>query len=145
MTTLTRRTNILLVEDNQAHADLIALSLGENDDDVSITHVADGARAVEFLEDHRDDEPETQPDVVLLDINLPKLSGHKVLERIKSDDALKKIPVVMLTTSDNEQDKAMAYELHANSYLTKPANFEEFQSLIHDLQKYWTAWNRKPV
>jgi CheY-like chemotaxis protein len=82
---------------------------------------------------------------VLLDLKLPKIDGLEVLDIIKKDDVLRVIPVVILTTSVNEADRAKAYHRHANSYLAKPVDFEKFHQMIKDLKFYWAAWNQPPV
>ena len=84
------------------------------------------------------------PNLMLLDLRLPKIDGLEVLKAVKTDEALRPLPVVILTTSDAERDMAMAYEYHANSYVTKPVNFEDFSKLLRDLGFYWLAWNKRP-
>ena len=145
MTNQSTPHRLLLVEDDQAHADLIQMTLEDQDEKLDINHVNNGAKAIEYLRNTGAYTNATQPDLVLLDLNLPKVSGHEVLEQIKSDETLQSIPVVILTTSANEQDINRAYRHKANSYLTKPADFQKFQSMIHDLRTYWTKLNCNPV
>lgn len=121
------------------------MSLEDNGIDLDIQHVDDGAKAIEYLHNEGEYADAGKPDFILLDLNLPKLSGHEVLNRIKSDDALQSIPVIVLTTSANEKDRAKAYRYHANSYLTKPTDFQKFQDMIHDLRTYWAEWNKVPA
>lgn len=141
----TKPHRLLLVEDDQAHADLIQMSLEEDGEDLEISHVNNGSKAIDYLKNQGEYANATRPDLVLLDLNLPKLSGHEVLQQIKSDESLQSIPVVVLTTSADEQDVSRAYLHNANSYLTKPADFQQFQSMIHDLRTYWTSWNCNSV
>ena len=145
MTNQTKTHRLLLIEDDQAHADLIQMTLEDHGDDLDINHVNNGAKAIDYLRNQGEYTEATRPDLVLLDLNLPKISGHEVLEQIKSDESLQSIPVVVLTTSANEQDISKAYRHNANSYLTKPADFQKFQSMIHDLRAYWTKWNCNSV
>jgi CheY-like chemotaxis protein len=137
--------NILLIEDDPDHADLILDCLKENRIANDVFHVADGEAALDFLlrqGKYADADKSPTPHLVLLDLRLPKVDGLEVLRRIKADDTLKRIPVVVLTTSDAEIDVTRAYDLHANSYLMKPVNFESFNGMIRDLDFYWLVWNR---
>lgn len=140
-----RPVEFLLVEDDQAHAELIMLTLQDNGVLNGVNHVRDGAEALAFLRREGEHANAPRPDVVLLDLMLPKLNGHEVLAEIKSDENLMSIPVVILTTSENEIDRAQAYQGHANSYLSKPVNFERFQNMVKDLNLYWTVWNHPPT
>jgi len=138
---------ILLVEDNQDHADLIMLSLAGNRVANKITHVHDGEQALDYLfrrGNYTDTEKYPLPHLILLDLRMPKVDGLSVLKEIKSDSSLQAIPVVILTTSSAEKDIAMAYELHANSYIVKPLDFKAFTGLLGDLCFYWLGWNRSP-
>lgn len=121
------------------------MSLEEHNITNSIDRVADGVEAMAYLRREGIYADAPTPDVILLDLKLPKLDGHEVLERIKSSQALRSIPVVILTTSNNESDLAAAYARHANSYLTKPVDFQQFQQMVRDLKLYWTVWNQPPV
>lgn len=137
--------HFLLVEDNQSHADLIRMAFAENNIANSLDHVEDGEKAIQYLQGTAEYSSRRLPDIILLDIRLPKVDGHEVLRFIKSDDRLNVIPVVMLTTSDAEIDRTKAYQEHANSYLTKPVDFDQFQKMIKDLKFYWAIWNSPPT
>ena len=130
-------THFLLVEDDEAHSELIHLALESCTLRVSLDHVSDGVSALEYL--RSDARP--RPDAILLDLHLPRLGGHEVLERIKTDPALKTIPVIVLSTSMAERDRARAYALNANSYLSKPLDFDQFERMMKSLFFYWGLWN----
>lgn len=132
----------LLVEDDDDHAHLVGLCLKETRVFDSIERVADGEQALAYLRREGPYADNPAPDVVLLELKLPKIDGHDVLQAIKSDERLKSIPVVVLTTSDAQADRVRAYRNHANSYLVKPLDFDRFTRLIHDLAYYWAVWNR---
>lgn len=144
MVTEVRR--ILLVEDNANDVELTLAALGEyhlvNDVDV----VRDGAEALEYL--YKRGRYETRetgaPAVVLLDLKLPKVDGLEVLEKIKADDDLKTVPVVMLTSSREEQDLVRSYELGVNAYVVKPVEFSEFMSALKELGLFWAVINQPP-
>lgn len=138
---------ILLVEDNQDHAELVKRNMEDSQVMNSIVHVEDGEAALNYLHGvgiYADRTRFPVPNLMLLDLRLPKIDGLEVLKIVKSDVMLRPLPVVILTTSDAERDLAVAYEYHANSYVTKPVNFEEFSRLLRDLGFYWLAWNRRP-
>ena len=140
--------SILLVEDNPDDETLTIRALKKNKilNDVVIAH--DGAEALDYLFGtgkfaHRD--MSVQPQVVLLDLNLPKISGLEVLKRIRADENTKLMPVVILTTSNEEKDLIGSYQLGANSYIRKPVDFEQFSEAIRQLGMYWLVLNRAPV
>ncbi len=138
---------ILLVEDNSGHADLVRRTLENHRVANKIYWVADGEQALNFLfrrGEFTDPQSCPRPHVILLDLRLPKIDGLQVLKEIKSDESLKNIPVVILTTSKAEQDVSMAYMNHANSYLVKPVDFAKFSQMMDDLGFYWLSWNRNP-
>lgn len=141
---LGRPVVILLVEDNPADAELVMIGLRSGKLANEIHTVEDGELAMAFLnrEDPYGDVP--TPDMVLLDLNLPGMDGREVLRRIKSDDRLKTIPVVILTTSDAMPDVAQAYSNYANAYMTKPVDFEQFRELMTGLTDYWFTLVRLP-
>ena len=138
---------LLLVEDNPAHAEMVMRSFEKHKVSNLIKHVEDGQAGLDYLfrqGKYQDEEKYPFPHCVLLDLRLPKVDGLEVLRQIKTDDALKRMPVVILTTSAAEKDVAMAYEYHANSYLVKPMGFDKFESLMSELAYYWLAWNKDP-
>ena len=108
-------------------------------------HVVDnGERAVDFLRRQRDYHDATRPDLILLDLNLPRLDGREVLARIKADESLRQIPVVVLTTSDAEEDVLRSYDLHANAYVTKPVEFEAFIAVVRQIDDFFLSVMRLP-
>lgn len=138
---------ILLVEDNPDHAELVMRNFDDFQVVNTIIHVEDGEAALNYLfglGEYSDRKRYPLPHLMLLDLRLPKVDGLEVLKEVKNNTALRVIPVVILTTSDAERDVAMAYEYHANSYVTKPVNFGEFSRLLKDLGFYWLAWNKRP-
>ena len=137
-----RPLRVLLVEDDDDHADLTALVLQSHDARHEALRAHDGAEALDILFQRGDHAGAGRPDLVLLDLNLPRVRGLDVLSAVKEDGSLREIPVVVLTTSDADVDRAQAYERHANSYLVKPADFAEFEALVHEFGEYWGRWNR---
>lgn len=139
-----RLIHFLLVEDDDIHAHLVMRSLKKARISNRVSRVPDGSEALAFLRNQGKYANEAHPDVILLDLKLPKISGHEVLHTIKHDDHLKSIPVVVMTTSDAESDRTRAYEHHANSYVVKPLDFDKFRQLVNDLCLYWGVWNKPP-
>lgn len=137
---------ILLVEDNPDHAELVIRNMEEFSVANTIVHVQDGEAALDYLLDRGKYAGMRRPlpHLVLLDLQLPKVSGLEVLKQVKQDNRLRALPVVMLTTSAAERDMAKAYEYHANSYLSKPVDFCDFSRMLKDLGFYWLVWNRRP-
>jgi CheY-like chemotaxis protein len=131
--------SILLVEDNQDHAELTLKALGNGNARHRVFWVKDGEEALDFLM-----RKNPRPSLVLLDVNLPKVNGHEVLRRIKSDDTLRVIPVVMLTTSDCDADISASYHAGANSFVTKPVGFADYVECIKAVKMYWIQTNRLP-
>lgn len=139
--------HILLIEDNEAHAELIIHGLQDNEMAVLVHHVMDGERALDYLlRQGTFLEPETapRPDLVLLDLRIPRVDGLDVIRTIKTTPALLRIPVVVLTSSDAGPDIAGSYDYHANSYLVKPLDFRRFTQLLKDIVNYWLGWNARP-
>ena len=137
---------ILLVEDNDDDVELILTALSKNNlaNEVVVAH--DGGEALDYL--HRRGEfhsrPPDNPVVVLLDLHMPKVDGLEVLRQMKSNDEFKIIPIVILTSSREEADLARSYELGANSYVVKPADFQEFADAIRQLGMFWAVVNEPP-
>lgn len=139
--------HILLVEDNADHAELVRRNLEDSQVANRLTHVEDGEAALDYLFGRgrfADPARHPRPNLILLDLRLPRIDGLEVLKVVKNDPNLHTVPVVILTTSDAERDMALAYEYHANSYVTKPVDFQQFATLLKDLGFYWLAWNRHP-
>ena len=139
---------ILFAEDNDSHAKLVLRSLSDHSVANTVYHVKDGEAALDFIfrrGPYASEKDAPRPDVVLLDLRLPRIDGLEVLSQIKADDDVRNIPVVILTTSEAERDIAQAYELRANSYLVKPIDFAAFARMLSDLGYYWLAWNKSPV
>lgn len=135
---------ILLVEDNEGDIRLTreALKEGKVHNDLYITR--DGIDALKFLNKHERYKDVPRPDLILLDLNLPKMDGRELLEKIKEDASLRRIPVVILTTSEDEADIIRSYELHANCYITKPVNMEQFIGVVRSVEDFWFSIVRLP-
>jgi len=135
---------ILLVEDNPGDVRLTQEALREAKVRNNLHVVTDGEEALKFLyrRDGYRDAP--RPDIILLDLNLPKKNGQEVLAEIKSDPGLRRIPVVILTTSKAEEDILKSYDLHANCYVTKPVDFEQFIRVIQSIQEFWLTVVKLP-
>jgi two-component system response regulator len=140
---------LLLVEDNPADAELTIRHLKQNNMANNLVHVKDGEEALEFIfstgkfEGHGD--LMQQPKIILLDIQMPKVSGIEVLQRIKEDPRTRPIPVVILTSSKEDPDIQKCYALGATSYIVKPVNFESFAEAIKSLGFYWLLLNQPPL
>ena len=142
-----RAVSILLVEDNQDHAELTLKALRNGPSTNEVFWVKDGQEALDFLQQKgrwANGSAAPRPGLVLLDVNLPKVGGHEVLRRIKADEGLKAIPVIMLTTSDREEEVAASYLAGVNSFVTKPVHFKDFVERIKSVKGYWIVTNRLP-
>jgi chemotaxis family two-component system response regulator Rcp1 len=137
--------HILLVEDNPGDARLVKEALKESKINHILYHVEDGLKALDFLHKKELYKSAPQPDLVLLDLNLPKISGLQVLSVIKSEEDLKKIPVVVLSISRAEKDIEESYKLNANCYVTKPLDLIEFIDVFERIQNFWLKTVRLPV
>jgi two-component system response regulator len=138
---------ILLVEDNQDDEELTIRTLKKNNilNDIVVAH--DGIEALDYLfgtGKFKDRDMNVMPVIIMLDIKLPKISGLEVLKRIRSDKKTKLLPVVILTSSDEERDLIESYKLGANSYVRKPVNFSQFQKAVQQLALYWLLLNSAP-
>jgi len=132
-----RPVEILLVEDSPSDTDLTVEALKEAKVRNHLSIVEDGVQALEFLRRQGKHARAPRPDLIMLDLNLPRKDGREVLAEIKSDDNLKTIPVVVLTTSRAEQDVMQAYKHHANCYITKPVDFEQFLNVVRSIESFW--------
>src|SRR5437762_5602876 len=143
-----KEVSILLVEDNQDHAELTLKALRNGSTTAQQVYwVKDGQEALDFLQNRgrwADASAAPRPGLVLLDVNLPKVGGHEVLRRIKADDGLRAIPVIMLTTSDREEEVAASDLAGVNSFVTKPVHFKDFIERIKSVKGYWIVTNRLP-
>jgi two-component system, chemotaxis family, response regulator Rcp1 len=128
---------ILLVEDNLGDMRLTEEALKEGKVYNNLHWAKDGVEAIEFLKRQGKHEHAPRPDIILLDLNLPRKDGREVLEEIKTDDDLKQIPVVVLTTSKAEEDVLRSYALHANCYVTKPVDLEKFIVVVQSIDRFW--------
>jgi len=134
-----KEVKILLVEDNEGDIVLTLEALKEAKVSNDIQVVKDGEEALQYLRKEGLFKKAETPDLILLDINLPKVDGKEVLAEIKKDKDLKIIPVVMLTTSDSEKDILESYQHHANCYITKPVDFEKFMHVVHMIKDFWLS------
>lgn len=142
-----RAVDILLVEDNVDHATLTMRALKDGNVLNEIFWVKDGQEALDFLFQrgrYAHETPAPRPGLILLDIRLPKVDGHEVLRQIKSDPALRTIPVIMLTTSERDDEIATCYGNGANSFVSKPVKFTEFVQTVKSVKLYWVMVNRLP-
>jgi chemotaxis family two-component system response regulator Rcp1 len=140
-----RAVEILLVEDNPADVRLTREVLENGDGSTRLRVVRDGEEAMAFLRREGEYAECSRPNLVLLDLNLPKKDGREVLEELKGDADLCRIPVVVLTTSAAESDISRSYELHANCFITKPLDLDEFFTVVQSIKDFWLASARLPA
>lgn len=136
---------ILLVEDSPSDADLAMEALSNGKILNNLHFVEDGVEAIKFLRKKSPYKEVPRPDLILLDLNLPKKSGVEVLKEIKSDQNLKHIPVLILTTSAAQEDIIKSYSLHANCYITKPVDFLQFTKVVRLIEEFWLAVVKLPI
>ena len=136
---------ILLVEDNAGDARLTREAFKDSKLLNALHHVQDGVEAMAFLRREGPYGNAPRPDLILLDLNLPRMDGREVLEAVKCDADLKRIPVLVLTTSNDEQDVLRAYHLHANCFITKPVRLEEFLKVVQSIEGFWLSVVRLPT
>lgn len=145
VSTEARPFDILLVEDEPADANLVRSALKTNKVFCTLHHVEDGVDALAFLRRQGEKyQNAAQPDLILLDLNMPRMSGREFLAEIKKDAVLSAIPVVVLTTSDVERDVVASYKLGAAGYITKPVDMEQFIDAVRQLDNYWFVLARLP-
>jgi len=136
---------ILLVEDDPGDVLITREAFAENKVRNELSVVSDGESAIAFLRREGDFAAVPRPDLILLDLNLPRKDGHEVLAEIKSDVDLQRIPVVILTTSRAEEDILRSYDLHANAYVTKPVDFERFLAVVRQIDDFFVTVVRLPA
>lgn len=134
---ITRPVEILLVEDNPGDVRLTREALREGKVRNNLHVAADGVEALRFLRREDEHAQAVRPDLILLDLNLPRKDGREVLEEIKNDAQLRTIPVVILTSSQAEQDICRAYHLHANCYVSKPVDLDQFITVVKSIESFW--------
>jgi chemotaxis family two-component system response regulator Rcp1 len=137
--TKARPVNILLIEDNPGDVRLTQEAFKEGKIDIKMEVVMDGVEAIKFLRKEDSYVDKFTPDLILLDLNLPKRDGREVLKEIKADNFLKRIPVVILKTSNAEQDILKSYNLHVNCYINKPVDFDKFFDIIQKIEDFWLS------
>ena len=139
-----RPIEVLLVEDDEGDVLMTREALDEGKVFNRLSVVGDGVEAIAYLRREQPYGDATRPDLVLLDLNLPKRDGRQVLEEVKADPDLRRIPIVVLTTSEAEEDVLRSYDLHANAYVTKPVDFERFVEVIRQIDEFFISVVRLP-
>jgi CheY-like chemotaxis protein len=137
--------HILLVEDNEGDIMLTREALKEAKISLKLSVVKDGKEAIDFINKQGKYTEATMPDMVLLDVNLPKINGLEVLQFIKTDEGLKHIPIIMLTTSSSEKDINASYKNYANCFITKPLDLNDFFSVVASIENFWISIVKLPV
>jgi CheY-like chemotaxis protein len=138
------RIEILLIEDDPGDTLMIKEAFADNKVANNLTCLTDGEQAIDYLLRRGEHSDAIRPDLVLLDLNLPRRSGHEVLAEIKGNDDLRVIPVVVLTTSEAEEDILRSYQLNANAYVTKPVDFEQFISVVRQIDNFFVSVVKLP-
>lgn len=141
----TKPVNVLLVEDNPGDVRLTREALKDAKLVVNLHVAKDGLEAMAILRNEGKYASKPRPDLILLDLNLPKKDGREVLADIKNDRDLKRIPVVIVTTSKAEEDIVKSYDLHANCYVTKPLDLDQFVTVVHSIEQFWLTIVKLPV
>ena len=140
-----KKLKVLLIEDNKGDVELIIEAFKDNNMNSEVTVMDNGAEAIIYLSSLEKNTIENRPNLILLDINLPKVHGKEVLQYIKTNDKLRMIPVVMLTTSSLQNDILYAYNNQANCYIVKPANLKEFINTVRALESFWLDCVTYPI
>ncbi len=136
--------NVLLIEDNPGDIRLIQESLKENKFFAELTVISDGEEAINYLKKNGSSSGYSNPDIILLDLNLPKKDGREILIEIKNNDALKTIPVVVLTSSSAEEDISRSYQNYANCFISKPVDLDNFIKVIKSIENFWLTIVKLP-
>jgi CheY-like chemotaxis protein len=134
---MTKPIEVLLVEDNPGDAQLTRIALNDGKMCINLSLTEDGVDALAFLRKQGNYADAPRPDLILLDLNLPRKDGREVLAEIKADPSLRRIPVVVLTTSQSDTDILQAYELAANCFITKPVDFDQFVKIVQTIEDFW--------
>lgn len=132
-----KQANILLIEDNSGDIWLTKEAFNQSKKNTNLEVVSDGVEAYNYLKNQPPYENAPLPDLILLDLNLPKWDGRDVLKKVKSDEDLKHIPIIILTTSNAQKDVINCYKLYANCFITKPVDYESFFSIIKQIETFW--------
>ncbi len=136
---------LLLVEDDPGDVMLIQEAFADHNLEQAIDHVTDGEAALQYLRREGRYANAPRPDLVLLDLNLPRVDGREVLAQVKSDESLRNIPIVVLTTSEAEEDVLRSYHLHANAYVTKPVDFDKFLNVVRKIDDFFVGVAKLPT
>ena len=139
-----KRAQVLLVEDNEDDVDLTLEALKDSKLRMDIHIVSDGIAAMKFLRRLDEFEEKPRPDLILLDLNMPKMDGREVLREIREDPDLTDLPIVVLTTSQSQEDIDQAYKMHANCYISKPVDFMQFAEIIKQIEGFWLQLVKLP-
>jgi CheY-like chemotaxis protein len=140
-----KKLTVLLVEDEPADAHLVRLAFEEGRVMADLHHVQDGVEAFEFLRREKGYAQAPAPDLILLDLNMPRMDGRQFLQKVKADTALHTIPVVVLTTSDSERDMLYSYDHFAAGYIVKPVDVDAFVKIVRGIGDYWISVVRLPA
>ena len=140
----TRRLRIMLVEDDPGDVLITTEALADSNVPYELTVVEDGEQALDYLNQRGAHEGVTRPDLILLDLNLPRVDGREVLAEVKAHPDLASIPVIILSTSDAEDDVLATYQLHANAYVTKPVDFDQFHQVVRSIDDFFLSIVRLP-
>ena len=132
-----QKLHVLLVEDSEADAMLIKRSFAQSDISCTLCWLEDGESAIAYLEQRGQYQQAIRPDLIILDLNLPRLDGREVLHRVKNNSDLKRIPVVVMSTSNSEIDVSRSYDLHANCYIVKPFDVHDFLRVTSSIEEFW--------
>jgi len=135
----TRPIEIFLIEDSPSDTALTIEALEEGKIANNLSHVEDGVEAMDFLKHQGKYKNAPRPDLIMLDLNLPRKDGREVLAEIKNDESLKIIPIIVLTTSRSDKDILQSYKLNANCYITKPVDFRQFMDVVRSIEKFWLS------
>ena len=129
--------HVLMAEDSPTDAELAQFALEDAKVEIDLKIVEDGVDAMKYLHKEEPYQNAQIPDLILLDLNMPRMSGQEVLNKVRTDPNLNRIPIVILTTSDAQEDIDAAYDNHANAYVTKPVDFEQLVEIVHQIENFW--------